>query len=171
MSAKRAAALAEQGINPMSTFAAKTPKMAIRPVIVGAVKRPKTTSPDAATGVLVLERDHYSCASCGNRIGDVRGIDWTLQHRVARGMGGSDRSEINLAANLIVVCGGPTTPGGCHERIERRGAEDKTAGFWILRDTFGKPTDPATVPLFHALFGWCLIDNAGDVSLISEVAA
>ena len=171
-SARRLAALAEQGItNPSSTFTTKTPKLAVRPAVKGAAKRPGSTDPDRMTVELVLERDHYSCSSCGDGIGDIRGLDWTIQHRVARGAGGTSRLELNMTGNLAVVCGGPTTPDGCHHRIEKRGSEDRINGFWILRDCGGKPTDPTEVPLYHALFGWCLLDNAGGYELISGMAA
>lgn len=132
----------------------------------------RRTGPTPATVELVLARDWECCVSCGRPNGPERGYHWSLQHRVARGSGGTSRLELSLPANLIVLCGSATTPGGCHARVERRGVEDRTAGYWLLRDTNGHPTMPAEIPVYHAAYGWCFLDDAGNVTpAVSGVAA
>ena len=51
----------------------------------------------------------WRCARCGK---DVTYIQSSIQHRKARGMGGTNDPSINSPANLIVLCGSGTT--GCH---------------------------------------------------------
>lgn len=130
----------------------------------------RRTGPTPATVDLVLARDGGCCVSCGRPNGPERGYHWSLQHRVARGAGGTSRPELSLAANLIVLCGSGTT--GCHARVERRGVEDRTAGYWLLRDTGGHPAMPAEIPVYHAAYGWVLLDDAGRFApAVSGVAA
>jgi 5-methylcytosine-specific restriction protein A len=123
--------------------------------------RRRDTGPTAATVALVGVRDGWACASCGRSIaGGVRGVGWSVQHRVARGAGGSRRLELNLPANLLILCGS-AVGDGCHPRVERRGADDLAAGFWLRQWTDGLPTDPATLPVRHARYGLVLLDNSG----------
>jgi len=154
MSPKRARMLAEAGIPAVSTFAGVHRGGKV------SFGRPVSTGPARGVVDLILERDGYACVRCGDGIGDLRGIDWSIQHRVARGAGGTCRPELNLAANLITLCGSATSEG-CHHEVEQRGVEDRLAGYWLLRDTAGAPTDPATWPIHHAGLGWILLDNAG----------
>lgn len=62
---------------------------------------------------IVLERDNHTCQWCGHY---VFGEPYSLQHRRARGAGGTSRPGANEPANLIVMCGTATT--GCHGHIE-----------------------------------------------------
>jgi hypothetical protein len=158
MSAKRRNAFEAAGFAVVSTFRPRA-RASNTPPARPKARPSMSTGPDAATVEMVLVRDGYSCTSCGDGIGDIRGVDWSIQHRVARGAGGTSRPELNLAAALIVLCGSATD--GCHGRVERRGRDDLHAGYWLLRDTNGKPTDPATFPVRHALHGWVLLGNDG----------
>jgi hypothetical protein len=107
----------------------------------------------------VQARDGHRCVSCAAPATGARGRDWSVQHRVARGAGGTSRAELNLAGNLALLCGSGVTR--CHGRVERRGAADRHAGYWLHRDTAGRPTDPTRIPIRHALHGWVLLDNQG----------
>jgi hypothetical protein len=95
------------------------------------------TGPDAATRALVLARDGYQCVRCGKPCGPGVG-EHSLQHRRARGTGGG--SEV---PNLILLCGSATT--GCHAEVERRGAHDNAAGYWL-----NSWQDPATEGVMYA---------------------
>lgn len=83
----------------------------------------------------VLARDEGRCV-CG---GDpIRGYDYSIQHRAARGMGGSKHA--NRPSNLILLCGSATT--GCHGWVEANPAAARRLGFRVPAGT-----DPASWPL------------------------
>lgn len=86
---------------------------------------------------LVIERDKGICQWCGEL---VRVDDYSLQHRRARGMGGTRDRVANSTANGVVVHGSGTT--GCHGYIEANPHEAHERGFRVYQ---GK--DPRTVPL------------------------
>ena len=113
--------------------------------------KPKSTGPDRATRELVLERDDYRCVSCGL---PIMGQQYSLQHRKARGVGGD-----NTPANLIVLCGSATSPGGCHLAAEQRGAQSLDLGYWV-------PSwqHPADVPVMHFVHGRVWLTDTGEVS-------
>lgn len=133
ISKRKLAALAEAGItNPSTTFVSVAPKMAAKP----AVKRPTDTGPDSDTVDLVLERDQYSCVVCGYGVGDRRGTDWSIHHRVRRSQGLD-----NSPRNLITVCGNGTQ--GDHAAIHARPKWARETGGWLLKGT----DDPASMPV------------------------
>ncbi len=92
---------------------------------VPAPRKPaRDTGPDAGTRVIVLIRDGYRCARCGDPAGP--GIaPYSLQHRVARGVGGDSSVQ-----NLILLCGTAVT--GCHGEVESRSDEHDQAAGWRL---------------------------------------
>lgn len=96
------------------------------------------SGPDKSTVAAVLERAGYCCESCGKPVGDQRGIDFSIHHRKARGMGGS-RFGANLASNLLVLCGSGTT--GCHGYVESHRSEAMACGWLVSRYQ-----DPSAVP-------------------------
>jgi hypothetical protein len=112
------------------------------------------TGPDRNTRQLVMERDDWTCAFCGKPIGDSR--DYSLQHRKARGSGGTSDPAINSPANLILVCGSATTR--CHFFLESRKAEAEKLGFVISKNS---RIDPADVRVVHALYGVVLLLDDG----------
>lgn len=73
---------------------------------------------------LVLDRDDYQCVACGKHI-LMLGDWWSMQHRKARGQGGT-----NEPSNLIVLCGSATSPG-CHLKCEQRDREMQARGYWL----------------------------------------
>lgn len=93
-------------------------------------RTPRDTGPGKVTRKLVLERDGYQCVRCGRPAGPGIGV-YSLQHRVARGVGGG-----NSPANLIVLCGTATTL--CHGEVEaKRDPHDLEAGYRL-----GSTQDP-----------------------------
>lgn len=126
-------------------------------------KRPVDTGPDRDTRALVVERDCWACACCGKPI-DVG--PYSIQHRVSRGIGGTSNPERNSPANLIVLCGSATSPGGCHLAAEARAQIMHDAGFWLRQDE-----DPATVPVRHYAYGLVLLGFDGSINLIPGGAA
>jgi len=134
---------------------AVSPKRAAKLATGRPAKRPRSTGPDRLTVDAVLERDNWACARCGCGIHGERGVGWSIQHRRARGAGGTSRPDANSPANQLTLCGSGTT--GCHGRVERRGEADRAAGFWIRQTD-----DPTAVPVLHAVHGWVwLTDDAG----------
>jgi hypothetical protein len=91
---------------------------------------------------IVLKRDGYMCAGCGK---SVVGIDYSLQHRGARGMGGTSRAEVNSPVNLVLLCGSATTPGSCHLACEDRKDAMRKRGLWLKA-----AEGPALVPVEYA---------------------
>jgi hypothetical protein len=102
---------------------------------------PKDTGPSDETRQLVIARDAETCQWCGKPIRD-HGFGYSLQHRVARGMGGTSDPAINSPANLVLVGGSGTTD--CHGYIESHPNEARERGFRVDRDT--DPADVALVP-------------------------
>lgn len=99
----------------------------------------------------VIDRDHGLCQWCGEL---VSVDDYSLQHRRARGMGGSRSTVTNSAANGVVVHGSGTT--GCHGYIESHPVEAAERGFRVRQSD-----DPRMVPLIdwrgHAW--WLTVDG------------
>ena len=105
--------------------------------------RRTSVSPHVVRGV--LDRDNYKCVYCGGSIaGAERGMDWSLHHRRARGMGGSRDPVANSHPNLVVLCGSGVT--GCHGWVESQRSAARDLGYLV-----SWPRDPATVPIHVAL--------------------
>lgn len=99
------------------------------------------TGPRPLTVRALLTRALDCCEACGKGVSYTdRGLYWSVQHRRARGMGGTTWPGINLASNLMVLCGSATTPGSCHAFAESRVDAAELAGYFVRW-----PTDPATV--------------------------
>lgn|SRR5690606_11338268 len=117
----------------------------------------RRTGPTAATRRLVLERDGGACAWCGGVVG---GGAYSLQHRRARGMGGTRRRDANSPANLVTVCGSATT--GCHGWIESHPGEAERRGFRLRQ-----LADPVDVPVMYAGGAWFRLDHVGGLVSVS----
>ena len=98
----------------------------------------RSTGPSKAIRQVVLERSGYRCEICGNKLGDNQ--FYSIHHRIPRGMGGTDRPELNQPQNLLSLCGSGTT--GCHGYIESNRTEAYEKGWIVLRDH-----DPAETPV------------------------
>jgi hypothetical protein len=120
----------------------------------GRPARPRDTGPDRTTRGLVLERDDWRCFCCG---AVVLGQPHNLQHRDARGMGGTSDPAANSPANLITLAGTPIT--GCHGRVEKRGAADNDRGYWLKN---GQAPEDTRVWLWR--LGWVLLGDDGEVT-------
>lgn len=101
---------------------------------------------------LVLQRAEGRCERCGV---NLDGFFYSIQHRRARGMGGSSRPETNEASNLVALCGSATTPGGCHQWAESHPEAAAVEGLRIRQgDT------PAAIRVRTHL-GWFYLDDEG----------
>jgi hypothetical protein len=139
MSARRLASYVDNhGHRPMSTFTRRRPQLRTRPYA--------DTGPDDATVKVVLGRDVYRCVRCGTDLLGPRGVRWSIQHRRARGMGGTTRPDTNRPQNLIALCGSATT--GCHGWVEDHPTAAEAAG-WRVRQS----DDPALIRVQHHQFG------------------
>lgn len=116
-----------------------------------------------ATAEAILQRDG-ACVRCGGGLHGERGWDYSLQHRRARGMGGSRQADTNAPQNGIVLCGSATSAGGCHERVERLRAEARDHG-WTIR----QGDDPLLVPVVHFAHGLIFLHATGSWGSRPEV--
>ena len=83
------------------------------------------------------------CEACGVWLGGHGG---QIQHRLARGSGGSKDPVVGSAANAALMCG--TSFAGCHGAAESRDPERgmEARGF-VIRHGKGPEFDPRFVPL------------------------
>lgn len=112
------------------------------------------TGPDKNTRALVKERDEWRCAACGDPVKGTPGVDFSIQHRVARGPGGTPDPRINSPINLILLCGSATTL--CHGKAESRDPEMHRRGFWLKQSE-----RPQLHPVDHAVHGWVYLLDDG----------
>lgn len=120
-------------------------------------RRTKPTGPSSDVVDAVLHRAAYSCEICGDGVGDIRGLDYSIHHRRPRGMGGTRWEGANLPSNLMLLCG--TGVNGCHGIVEshRAGA---VAGGWLVLSR----TDPATVAVLITRDRWRYLTDDGEYS-------
>lgn len=102
----------------------------------------------------ILDRDHETCQMCGTKIVFGAWLGYSLQHRSARGSGGSRSALVNGPANGLTLCGSATT--GCHGKVEG----DHTGLAEAKGMAVASWADPATVPV-HTYRGWFLLDERG----------
>lgn len=129
------------GLSRGAQLPRRTPLRAVPKTEVKAAPKRKTardTGPSRAVRKVVMERDGYACAGCGKA---VTGAEFSLQHRVARGLGGTSRPDVNSPVNLVTLCGSATSPG-CHRRAEDRDPVMHERGLWL-----NSWEDPAAVPV------------------------
>lgn len=74
----------------------------------------------------VDERDAGRCQRCGRLIGSG---SWSRHHRDPRGIGGSTLRH--TLANVVLLCGSATTPGGCHHEVESHREQAELDG-WLV---------------------------------------
>jgi hypothetical protein len=120
------------------------------------VRKPvRDTGPSRKVRALVLARDGFACAGCGK---SIVGRPYSLQHRNARGMGGTSRAAANSPERLVVLCGDGVT--GCHGLAESRDPLMHARGLWLY-----SWEDPAAVPVAYAVrdgmaLSWLLPDGS-----------
>ena len=119
----------------------------------GAARR-RDTGPTREVRAAVLARDGWRCVRCG---ADITAAPYSLQHRRARGVGGTRRENTNSPANLIVLCGSATSAGGCHQHVESRRHEAKGCGWAIPLAA----SDPAEWRVWTYDRGWIVLDDDG----------
>ncbi|MGO4143830.1 HNH endonuclease [Paenarthrobacter sp. YAF11_1] len=94
--------------------------------------------PTTAVRRQVIQRDLSKCQYCGRHVRTEDGW-YSLQHRRARGMGGTRSAAANQPANLLLVCGTATTE--CHGLIESQPVQATARGFRI-----SSAADPEKLP-------------------------
>ena len=114
---------------------------------------------------LVLARDSWQCVACGKPVGGAF-TWWSIQHRKARGQGGT-----NDPSNLIALCGSATSEG-CHLKCEQREREMQAQGYWLE-----SWQDPATEPVMvhdghgSGVMVWLLPDGTYSTVAPGELAS
>lgn len=116
------------------------------------------TGPTLAVRRQVIARDQGRCVVTGAYLVDPDTlrpyVQYSLQHRKARGMGGSREASINAPTNLILVEGTGTT--GAHGRIESDRQWAQSQGYAVAQWQ-----DPALVPVRHWLHGLAFVTADG----------
>jgi hypothetical protein len=107
---------------------------------------PRTVQVDDLTREFVLRRDGYACVCCGI---SIIGREYSLQHRDARGMGGSRDPHSGCSCNLVTMLGSATTE--CHGRVESNADPEDEAKGYALRS--GQIARFAPVMVFDASGG------------------
>jgi hypothetical protein len=87
--------------------------------------------------------DQAACEACGRWLGRYGG---QIQHRLARGAGGSKDPVVNGIANAALLCGTPLDKRTCHGKAESRDPEMEAKGWWIESGN-GPEHDPRHVPV------------------------
>lgn len=118
----------------------------------------RRTGPTPTVRAAVWDRDGGACAWCGTPITG----EHSLQHRRARGMGGTKRADTNSPANLVLTCGSATT--GCHGWIESHPREAERREFRLRQ-----LADPADVPLLYRGARWVRLDHHGGITVHAQL--
>jgi hypothetical protein len=113
------------------------------------------SGPSPEVVALVWERDGGRCAVCAATCTGERGFDWSVQHRLRRGAGGTRRPWVNLPGNLILMHGHGTSL--CHGDVERQRQWARDHGYRVVDGV----VRPADVPVSHAVHGLVLLDDEG----------
>lgn len=119
-----------------------------------ATKARRDTGPSPSQRRLVFDRAFGCCEICGRVIVPFAGHSY--HHRQPRRMGGSSRPEINSPANLLLLCGTATSPGGCHAFVESNRTRAYANG-WLVRAS----ADPTEVPVLLEGGDQCLLTDDG----------
>lgn len=131
----------------------------------GVRRRPRNTGPTAAVVALIWARDQSSCAYCACVVQGVRGLDYSVHHRMARKRGGTNRPFINLPGNLVLLHGTGTEK--CHGFVESNGLWSQDNGFKVREGRWL----PTQVSIEHAVHGLVYLLDDGSVSYDPPEAA
>lgn len=113
-----------------------------------------------ATRRRIIDRDDSCCVACGKYVVIAYG-DYSIQHRKARGMGGTRRKA--TAADGLLVHGTGTTE--CHGFIEANPEWAVTMGYRVPQWE-----DVREVPVYVAGLGWRLLDDGGNAHPLAGAA-
>lgn len=114
------------------------------------------SGPSAEVVALLFQRDFSTCAVCGELVFGERGTDWSVQHRLRRGMGGTRRPWINLPSNLVLLHGSGTTE--CHGEVESNRSWAEEFGWRVVDGVL----PPSLVMVMHAGHGrWVYLTDDG----------
>lgn len=100
---------------------------------------------------LVLARSSGMCEVMVDNLCTFHAVD--LQHRRARGSGGSKRVDTNTAANCLACC------RACHRYAESRAADAEANG-WVIPNNRRPPINPASVRVLWRK-QWRYLDEQG----------
>jgi hypothetical protein len=111
----------------------------------------------AATRRRIAQRDDNSCVACGKVITGP----YSIQHRKARGMGGT-RRKVTCADGILVHGTGNTL---CHGTIEANPDWARTMGYRV-----DQSADVLEVPVYVVGFGWRLLTADGQYAPVGVPA-
>lgn len=117
------------------------------------------------TRALMYDRDDRRCVRCGR---SIKGLRWSgsVQHRRARGAGGTSLEWVASPANGVASCGSGTTD--CHGWMEGHPDEAEAVGWRIPLSSRSMPWE---VPVLYAALGqvW-LLDQLGGHQVVEVLA-
>jgi 5-methylcytosine-specific restriction enzyme A len=124
--------------------------MSRRPSKKLAASRDALTAARAAA----YQREQGRCARCGGRADE-------LQHRLARGMGGTSDPQAHALSHVAWLC------RACHGLIERQDRAQGAAEGWVV---FHGQSAPAVVPVLYR-GRWALLADDGSVTFTGAAVA
>jgi 5-methylcytosine-specific restriction protein A len=133
-----------------------------KPKVALGRPRPRDTGPSEDTTQILWARAKGCCEICGRNLANY---PHSKQHRLPRKAGGTRRPEINLPSNLLLLCGTATSPGDCHDYVERVARGESYVMGWLVPE--GR--DPAKYPVLRRGVR-VLLDDAGVVRPVTGEA-
>lgn len=107
----------------------------------------------------IWTRDAGCCSLCARPITGA----YSIQHRRARGMGGSRDPLTKTAANGVLLCG--TATSGDHSYVEQHPSWATWAGYRVPQGA-----DPSLVPIWTARYGWVLLNEDATYTEVDDPA-
>ena len=115
---------------------------------------------DRATRRAVWKRAAGRCEITGLRLGDRDGDGWECHHRRNKGMGGTDRPDVDSPANLLAL-----SPAA-HRAVHASRAWAQPRGYLLSKNLPPEQDDPSMWPVFLSGRRWVLLTHSGGYAAI-----
>lgn len=117
---------------------------------------------DRDTRRAVWERAHGRCEITGAHLGDRDGSGWECHHRRNKGMGGTDRPDVDSPANLLAL----SAPA--HRAVHASRTWAQPRGYLVPKQLPPELDDPSMWPVLLLGRRWTLLTHAGGYATIPK---